>query len=112
MSFLKNILDTSLGKDFWNYRLGQMVSLLGDSCSNIALANIPIGTQITLSVPDSHLARVGSIMGFLGAGITPLGIAAAGLLISKFGLTISLVAMGGLLVLLTPLMFIIPKFAE
>ncbi|MGZ3773154.1 MAG: MFS transporter [Pseudobdellovibrionaceae bacterium] len=75
-------------------------------------ANIPIGTQISLSVPDSHRARIGSIMGFLCSGISPLGVAGAGILISSLGLTNSLIIMGGVLVLLTPLMFFIPHYRE
>ncbi len=31
-------LTSALGADFWNFRLGQLVSLLGDSCGNIAMA--------------------------------------------------------------------------
>lgn len=74
-------------------------------------ANIPLGTQVSLAVPDSHRARIGSIMGFLCTGISPLGVAAAGILISNLGLTVSLVLMGGVLVLLTPLMLLIPKYS-
>jgi len=50
-------------------------------------------------------------MGFLCTGISPLGVAAAGILISNLGLTISLVLMGGVLVLITPLMLLIPKYS-
>ena len=65
-------------------------------------ADVPIGTQISLTVPDSHRARVGSIMAFLCGGMAPLGVAAAGLLISRFGLTAALACMGGSLLALTP----------
>ena len=75
-------------------------------------ANIPIGTQVSLSVPDAYRSRIGSIMSFMCTGISPLGVAAAGLLISNLGLTTSLVFMGGFLVLLTPLMFLIPKYQD
>ncbi len=29
---------TTLGRDFWLFQFGQMVSIVGDSCGNIALA--------------------------------------------------------------------------
>ncbi|MDG0817313.1 MFS transporter [Bdellovibrio svalbardensis] len=75
-------------------------------------ANIPMNTQIALAIPDAYRARVGSIMGFLCQGISPLGLAAAGVIISSFGLTNALVAMGGIGLLLTPLMLLIPNFAK
>jgi MFS transporter, DHA3 family, macrolide efflux protein len=75
-------------------------------------ANVIIGTQVSLSVPDHFRARVGSIMGFLCNGISPLGIAGVGLLISGFGLTQTLIFMGVWVVLMTPLMLFIPKFSQ
>lgn len=75
-------------------------------------ANIPLGTQISLSVPNSYLSRIGSIMGFMCNGISPLGVAAAGLLISNLGLSKSLMYMGGGLIFITPFMLLIPKFKE
>lgn len=75
-------------------------------------ANIPLGTQISLAVPNAYLSRIGSIMNFLCTGISPLGVAGAGILISNLGLTHSLVFMGGGLVLLTPLILFIPRFKE
>jgi MFS transporter, DHA3 family, macrolide efflux protein len=75
-------------------------------------ANIPLNTQISLTVPDSHLARVGAIMAFLCGGIAPLGVAGAGLLVSSLGLNAALVLMGVVLVALTPLLLLIPRFGE
>lgn len=75
-------------------------------------ANIPMNTQISLAIPDAYRSRVGSIMGFLCQGISPLGLAAAGVIISSFGLTNALVAMGGIGLLLTPLMLLIPNFTK
>ncbi len=74
-------------------------------------ANVIIGTQVSLSVPDSFRARIGSIMGFLCSGISPLGIAGVGLLISGIGLTQTLVFMGLWVVVMTPLMLAIPRFS-
>jgi MFS family permease len=75
-------------------------------------ADVPIGTQISLAVPDSHLARVGAIMAFLCGGIAPLGVAAAGFLISAYGLTAAMACMGVSLLALTPLLLLVPRFAD
>src|SRR5687768_14599602 len=34
----QSFFSTGLGRDFWNFRLGQLISLLGDACGSIALA--------------------------------------------------------------------------
>jgi MFS family permease len=75
-------------------------------------ADVPIGTQISLTVPDSHRARVGAIMAFLCGGIAPLGVAAAGFLISAYGLTAAMACMGVSLLALTPLLLLVPRFAD
>ncbi len=75
-------------------------------------ANIQTGTQIALVTPDSHRARINSIMDFLCMGISPLGLAGASLLIAQAGLTVSLLFMGLLVILLTPLLFFVPKLNE
>lgn len=75
-------------------------------------ANIPIGTQFSLAVPDGYRSRLGSIMNFMCTGISPLGVASAGILISTLGLGVSLVIMGTGVVLLTPLILFIPKFKD
>jgi len=75
-------------------------------------ANVPINAQISLSVPDSHRARVGSIMGFLCGGMDPLGIAGAGLLVERCGLTTTLLGLGAALIVMTPLLLLIPDFPD
>jgi len=75
-------------------------------------ANIPIGTQVSLTVPDAYRGRLGSIMGFLCNGIAPLGIALSGLLMASLGLTTFLVCMGLSVVALTFLILFIPKMKE
>lgn len=75
-------------------------------------ADVPIGTQLSLTVPDSHRARVGAIMGFLCGGIAPLGVAAAGILISSFGLTTAMACMGVSLVAMTPFLLLVPRFTD
>jgi MFS family permease len=78
----------------------------------ISWANIPLGTQISLSVPNSHRGRVGSIMGFLCNGISPLGVAVAGLVMGMIGLKSFLVGMGIMVVALTPLILLIPHIRQ
>ncbi len=75
-------------------------------------ANILLGTQISLTLPDSYRARIGSIMGFMCNGISPLGVAAAGYLIAFIGLDKSLLVMGATVALLAPLMLAIPLLKE
>jgi MFS family permease len=61
----KNIFNSKLGKDFWNYRLGQVVSLLGDSCSNIALAWWILDKTGSAAKMSSELAPAMAIRIFL-----------------------------------------------
>lgn len=75
-------------------------------------ANVPMNSQISLAVPDSHRARVGSIVGFLCGGMAPLGIAGAGALIARVGLTPAMIGVGAALALLAPLILLIPSFPE
>lgn len=72
-------------------------------------ANISIGTQVNLTVPDAYRGRLGAIMGFLCSGISPLGIACAGILLASLGLTNFLVSMGLSVVALSLLILLIPK---
>lgn len=75
-------------------------------------ANVSLGTQVSLTVPDSHRGRLGSIMTFLCSGIAPLGIACAGMALAALGLTTFLVSMGLSVVALSLLILLIPKMKE
>lgn len=75
-------------------------------------ADVPIGTQISLTIPDSHRARVGAIMAFLCGGIAPLGVAGAGVLIATLGLNVAMACIGAGLLALTPLLLLVPRFRE
>lgn len=75
-------------------------------------ANVLLGTQISLTVPDSHRGRLGAIMGFLCSGIAPLGVAVAGLAMARLGLSTYLFAMGILVVALGFLILLIPRMKE
>ena len=153
---------TALGRDFWLYRFGQVISVIGDGCiigaiffgkislkfkndvssvlgiamigigiaalpwiPNIILPlgmmlmvgvgsmmiNIPLGTQITLARPDAYRARIGTSVGFLVQISAPLGISLTGILISSIGLNWTMFISGFLTLILSPLLFLIPKFS-
>ncbi len=72
-------------------------------------ANIPLGTQISLAVPNHYLGRIGSIMNFMCTGIAPLGVALSGFIIAQLGLTNALLCMGSAVILLTPMILLIPQ---
>ena len=76
------------------------------------LANIPLHTQMALAMPDEYRSRAGSVIGFICQLASPLGVAFAGIMISNIGLNFTMLVCGGLLILLSPLLFLIPKFSE
>jgi MFS family permease len=69
----RSFFDRSLGMDFWNYRLGQLVSLLGDSCSSIALAWWILDKTGSAAVMSSVLAPAMLIRILLLPLLGPLG---------------------------------------
>jgi MFS family permease len=75
-------------------------------------ANIPIGTQVSLTVPDSYRGRLGAIMGFLCSGVAPLGVAVAGMGMAYMGLSRFLFTMGSVVILLDLLILAIPHMKE
>jgi len=76
------------------------------------LANIPLNTQMALAMPDEYRARSGAITGFICQLANPLGMAFAGAMITGVGLNITMLLCGTILIILSPLMFLIPKFSE
>ncbi len=76
----------------------------------IGASNVPIGTQIALTVPDTHRARIHSVMGFLCEGVSPLGVAAVGLTITQWGIQPTLALMGVAVATLAPAMLFVPHF--
>ncbi|MGZ6441643.1 MAG: MFS transporter, partial [Pseudobdellovibrionaceae bacterium] len=67
------MLDFSLGRDFWNYRVGQLISLLGDSCSGIALAWWILSKTGSASAMSTVLAPAMVVRIFLLPLMGPLG---------------------------------------
>jgi MFS transporter, DHA3 family, macrolide efflux protein len=85
-----------------------MMFLIGFGAS---CANISIGTQEAIAIPDQYRSRLNSIAGFLCQLAAPLGIALSGVLIEGFGLTYLLMGIGALVVIITPFMLFIPNFS-
>lgn len=77
-----------------------------------SVINIQFDTQLALVIPDSHRSRFNSIMEFLCQGLNPLGMAVGSLLIAQWGLSVAWEIMGGLGLLLAPLLLLIPKLRE
>lgn len=67
------LLDFSLGRDFWNYRVGELISLLGDSCSGIALAWWILEKTGSAAVMSTVLAPAMVVRIFLLPLVGPLG---------------------------------------
>ena len=78
----------------------------------VMLANIPLNTQMTLAMPDEYRARTGSVTGFLSQLALPLGTAFAGAMITGVGLNFTMLICGVALIILSPALFLIPKFSE
>lgn len=86
-----------------------MMLLLGIGMS---LCNIPLATAMALCVPDAYRSRLSSIRFFLNRCAMPLGMALAGGLISNFGLMATLIAVGGGIVVLSPMLLALPLFSD
>lgn len=76
-----------------------------------ACANVPLGTQLHLALPDSHRGRVGALLAFMSSVAAPLGLGVAGAVIQGIGLTTTLWLIGASLILLAPAMLLIPRFS-
>jgi len=61
-------------------------------------------------LPDSFRARVNSVIASVAEGMMPIGIAAAGFLIDKAGVSTVLMGCGILFMMLAPLLFLTPDF--
>lgn len=78
----------------------------------LMLANIPLSTQTALAIPDEYRARIGSLTGFLCQLMNPIGLAFAGVMITGVGLSYTMLISGLLIIVLSPLMFLIPNYSE
>lgn len=75
-------------------------------------ANIPLGTQITMARPDYMRSRLGTATGFIASIASPIGMSVSGVAISTFGIYWPLCICGLLVILFSPLIYLIPKYKE
>jgi MFS family permease len=75
--------------EFWHFALMNFLAGL-----SLPFAQIPSMTYTTLIVPDSHRGRVNSVSMMSTTVAMPIGMAAAGLLVSKVGLETMFIIMG------------------
>ncbi|MBF0297517.1 MAG: MFS transporter [Oligoflexia bacterium] len=76
------------------------------------ITNVPIITKSTMALPDQYRSRVGSCASFLYQMANPIGVAFSGYLISTFSLNTTLLVSGGLVIILSPLIYRIPDFKK
>jgi MFS family permease len=70
-----------------------------------AWTNIPIGTRVSVAVPDHFRARVNSIIAFIFDACAPIGVAAGGVLAVTLGVTQTMTWMGGIVLAAVPALF-------
>lgn len=86
-----------------------MMLLIGFGMS---IFNTPLSSALALCVPDAYRSRLSSIRFFLYMSAIPLGMAMAGGMISGFGLLPTLVALGGGIIVLSPVLLTLPLFSD
>ena len=77
-----------------------------------AWTNIPIGTRVSVAVPDHFRSRVNSIFAFIFDASAPIGVAAGGALVAWFGVAIIMTWMGILMLIAVPALVRMPGFTE
>ena len=75
-----------------------------------AWTNIPIGTRVSVAVPDHFRSRVNSIFAFIFDASAPIGVAAGGALVAWFGVAPTMTWMGILMLIAVPVLFRMPGF--
>jgi MFS transporter, DHA3 family, macrolide efflux protein len=77
-----------------------------------AWTNIPIGTRISVAVPDAFRSRLNSIVAFIFDACAPIGVTAGGMLVGAFGVTRTMTVSGIAILLILPALYRIPGFVE
>ena len=77
-----------------------------------AWMNIPIGTRVSVAVPDEFRSRVNSIIAFIFDTSAPVGVAAGGVLVGTLGVSVTMSGIGLLMLLAVPALFWIPGLPE
>jgi DHA3 family macrolide efflux protein-like MFS transporter len=77
-----------------------------------AWTNIPIGTRVSIAVPDRFRSRLNSIIAFIFDACAPIGVTAGGVLIGAFGVTRTMTGAGIAVLLILPALYRIPGFVD
>jgi Major Facilitator Superfamily len=77
-----------------------------------AWTNIPIGTRVSIAVPDQFRSRLNSIIAFIFDACAPIGVTAGGVLIVAFGVTRTMTGAGIAVLLILPALYRIPGFVD
>ncbi len=77
-----------------------------------AWTNIPIGTRVSVALPDHFRSRVNAIIAFLFDGTGPIGVTAGGMLVAAFGVAPTITGLGVVVLLLAPGLYWIRGFGE
>lgn len=77
-----------------------------------AWTNIPIGTRISVAVPDAFRSRLNSIVAFIFDACAPIGVTAGGVLVGTFGVTRTMTFSGIAILLILPALYRIPGFVD
>jgi hypothetical protein len=77
-----------------------------------AWTNIPIGTRVSVAIPDQFRSRLNSIMAFIFDACAPIGVTAGGVLVGAFGVTRTMTGAGIAILLILPALFRVPGLIE
>lgn len=76
----------------------------------LMLINIPTSAVRLLATPQFHRNRIFATVSFLSAAASPLGSFAMNTLIGDLGVTLTITLLGVIVLLLSPLVFLVPDF--
>lgn len=76
----------------------------------LMLINIPTSAVRLLATPKSHRNRIFATVSFLSAAASPLGSFAMNYLLASLGIELTITLLGGMVVLLSLLAFLVPDF--
>jgi hypothetical protein len=60
----------------------------------LPFADVPMNTYLQVSVPDEFRGRTNSVREMIGAGVMPLGMSLAGIMVAQFGIVMGFLTMG------------------
>lgn len=89
-----------------------VIVIVGFFCGGIGLMliNLPASAVRLLATPKAHRNRMFATVGFLSAVASPLGSFAMSFLVAGLGIAVTISLLGGMVILLSLLVFLIPDF--